>query len=148
MALSTAFSTDLVKLILSGTAIANIADNASASPLTNLYFSLHTANPGAGGTQATSEVAYTGYARVAVARVAGSWAFTGINASPNSSILFPECTAGASSTATWVGVGVAATGGAKLLLRGQITSPAGGIVIAPGVTPYLKTGTVIKFLDA
>ena len=43
----------------------------AASPGTNLYISLHKANPGATGNQSTSEATYgggTGYARVAVAR--------------------------------------------------------------------------------
>ena len=49
----------------------------SASPLTNLYVSLHTANPGAGGAQNTSEAVYTSYARVAVARSTGGWTLSG-----------------------------------------------------------------------
>ncbi len=40
------FENDLLKLIFNATAIANIADNAGSSPLTNLYVSLHTADPG------------------------------------------------------------------------------------------------------
>jgi hypothetical protein len=62
------FINDFLKLVLNATAIANIADNAASSPATNLYFSAHTASPGAGGDQTTNEVAYTSYARVAVAR--------------------------------------------------------------------------------
>jgi hypothetical protein len=64
----TQFSNDFLKLVLNGTAIANIADNAGSSPLTNLYLALHTADPGVGGSQTTSEASYTGYARVAVPR--------------------------------------------------------------------------------
>ena len=45
------FDNDLLKLIFNGTTIANIADNAVSSPLTNLYVSLHTATPAAGGSQ-------------------------------------------------------------------------------------------------
>ena len=59
---------DYLKLLFQGTAVANIADNAAASPLTNLYAALHTADPGAAGNQTTSEASYSGYARVAVAR--------------------------------------------------------------------------------
>ncbi len=61
------FENDLLLLIFNATAIANIADNASASPLTNLYVSLHTGDPGEAGSQTTNECAYTSYARVAVA---------------------------------------------------------------------------------
>lgn len=70
---STTFSNDLLDLILKATAIANIADNAGASPLTNLYLSLHTADPGVGGSQLTNETAYTNYARVAVSRSGTGW---------------------------------------------------------------------------
>ena len=36
--------------------------------ITNLYVSLHTADPGEAGDQTTSEATYTGYARIAVVR--------------------------------------------------------------------------------
>jgi hypothetical protein len=62
------FETGLLDLIFTGTGIAGIADNAASSPLTSLYLSLHTADPGEAGDQTTSEAAYTSYARVAVAR--------------------------------------------------------------------------------
>ena len=62
------FENDLLKLIFNGTAIANIADNAATSPLTNLFVALHTADPGETGNQSTNEVSYTGYARATVAR--------------------------------------------------------------------------------
>ena len=65
------FENDFVKLIFQASAIANIADNAATSPLTNLYLSLHTADPGEAGSQTTSEATYTSYARVAVARTSG-----------------------------------------------------------------------------
>ena len=45
------FENDWMKLIFNATAIANIADNAASSPLTNLYVSLHTADPGETGDQ-------------------------------------------------------------------------------------------------
>ena len=37
MSKSNTFENDLLSLIFNGTAIANLADNASASPLTKLY---------------------------------------------------------------------------------------------------------------
>ena len=65
---TTTWANDLLKLLFQAVPIANIADNATTAPLTLLYISLHTADPGAAGAQNTSEAAYTGYARVAVAR--------------------------------------------------------------------------------
>jgi len=73
---------DLLKLIFNATAIANIAANAASSPLTNLYVSLHTADPGEAGDQTTSEATYTSYARVAVARTSGGFTVTGNSVSP------------------------------------------------------------------
>lgn len=84
------FENDLVKLIFQATAIANIADNAASSPLTNLYVSLHTADPGETGDQTTNETAYTGYARVAVARSGSGFTVTNNSVSPAANIDSPN----------------------------------------------------------
>ena len=70
MGKSTTFDGQLLALIFNGTSIANIADNAASTPLTNLWVALHTADPTAAGNQTSSECNYTSYARVSVAR---SW---------------------------------------------------------------------------
>lgn len=147
MPLSTAHANDLVKLILAGVAIPNIADNAVGAPATQLYLGLHTADPGPAGNQGTSELAYTGYARKALDRVPAFWNFTGGNASPTGPITFAESTGGAGGTITHVTIGLSAAGAGKVLLRGKIITPAAGVPVSEGVTPYLKAGTVIKFLD-
>lgn len=133
------FENDLLKLIFNATAIANIADNAAASPLTNLFVALHTADPGESGTQATSECAYTSYARVTIARTSGGWTVTTNSVSPVANIDFPACTGG-SETATFASVGVAVSGASKILYSGAI-SPT--IVISTGVTPRLTTASTI-----
>ncbi len=133
------FENDLLKLIFNGTAIANIADNAASSPLTNLEVSLHTADPGEGGDQTTSECAYTSYARVAVARTTGGWTVTGNSVSPVADILFPACTGG-SETATYWAVGTAHSGSGKVLYSGSI-SPT--IAISSGVQPKLTTASTV-----
>jgi hypothetical protein len=139
MAKGNTFINDFLKLIFNATAIANIADNAASAPLTNLYLSLHTANPGASGNQTTSEAAYTGYARVAVARTSGGWTVTGQSVSPVAQVNFPACTGG-SETETYLGVGTASSGAGKLLWSGAI-SPT--IAVANGVTPEIGTATTI-----
>lgn len=133
------FENDLLKLIFNATAIANLADNAASSPLTSLYVSLHTADPGEAGSQTTSECAYTSYARVAVARTGGAWTVTANSVSPAANIDFPAATGG-SQTATYFAVGTASTGTGKLLYSGAI-SPT--IAISTGVTPRLTTATAI-----
>jgi len=133
------FENDLLKLIFNGTAIANIADNAAISPLTNLYLSLHTADPGEAGDQTTSECAYTSYARVAVARTSGGWIVTGSSVSPASVIVFPTCTGG-TETATYAAIGTAASGTGKILYSGAITT---SISISNGIAPDLPTSSAI-----
>src|SRR5690606_28866490 len=135
------FENDLLKLIFTATAIANIADNASSSPLTNLYVSLHTDDPGEAGNQESNECAYTDYARVAVARSGSGWTVTNNSVSPAADITFPEC--GSSSpesaeTATHWAVGTDSSGSGKVLYSGAI-SPT--IAISPGVTPKLTTSS-------
>lgn len=133
------FENDWLKLIFNATAIANIADDAGTSPLTSLYVSLHTADPGETGDQSTSECAYTSYARVAVARTSSGWTVTNNSVSPVADISFPAATGG-SETATHFGVGVASSGATKLLYSGAI-SP--NISISSGVTPKLTTSSTV-----
>ena len=133
------FENDLLLLIFNTTTIANIADNAGTSPLTNLYVSLHTADPGEAGVQNTSEATYTSYARVAVARTSGGWTVTANSVSPAADIDFPAATGG-TNTITYFGVGVASSGATKLLYSGAV-SPS--ISVSDGVTPRLTTDSAI-----
>lgn len=133
------FENDILKLIFNVTAIANIADNAASSPLTNLYVSLHTADPADTGDQTTSESAYTSYARVAVARSGSGFTVTGNSVSPAANIDFPACTGG-TETATHFGIGTASSGAGKLLYKGTITP---NISISNGVTPRLTTASTV-----
>ena len=133
------FENDLLKLIFNATAIANIADNASASPLTNLFVSLHTADPTDSGTQTSSEATYTSYARVSVARTSGGWTVTANSVSPVANIDFPACTGG-TNTITHFGVGTLTSTAGKLLYKGAV-SP--NISVTTGVTPRLTTTTAI-----
>ena len=140
MSKSNTFETEMLALIFNGTAIANLADNAAASPLTNLYLSLHTADPGETGVQTTSEVAYTGYARVAVARTAGGWSVAAGSVSPVAAIEFGEMTAGTPGTALYASVGTASSGTGKILYSGILTP---SISYNIGVIPRLRTTSTI-----
>jgi hypothetical protein len=139
MSKSNAFENSLLKLIFNATAIANLADNAATSPLTNLYVSLHTADPGEAGDQSTSEATYTGYARVAVLRTTGGWTVTNNSVSPVANIDFANCTGG-TNTITYFGVGTASTGAGVLYYSGTV-SPS--ISVSSGVTPRLTTASTI-----
>lgn len=133
------FENDWLKLIFNATAIANIADNAVSGPLTSLYVSLHTADPGETGDQTTNETGYTSYARVAVARTSGGWTVTANSVSPAAEISFPACTA-LTATITHFAVGTASSSTGKILYSGTV-SP--NISVSSGVTPKLTTASAI-----
>lgn len=140
MGKSTTTSNNWLNLVFSATAIANLADNAASSPNTNLYISLHSADPGAAGTQSTSEIGYTSYARVAVARSGSGWTTSTVaSVSPQSSIVFPTGSGG-SGTATYFSIGMLSSGAGIILYSGPI-SPS--IVCGNGVTPTLTTATTV-----
>lgn len=142
MSKSDTFEADFLKLIFNATAIANIADNAAASPLTQLFVALHTADPGETGTQATNEATYTSYARVAVNRNSGGWTISGTNPTqvvPAATISFPACTGG-TNTITHASVGAAVSGASKILWSGTVTP---NISVSSGVTPQLTTASTI-----
>lgn len=137
------FESDIVALIFNATTISNIAVNATTSPLTQLFVSLHTADPGEAGDQTTSECNYTSYARVGVNRNSGGWTVTGNSVSPAANIDFanPSNATNLPQTATHFAIGTASTGTGKVLYKGAL-SPS--IVISnTGVTPRITTGTTI-----
>jgi hypothetical protein len=142
----------LLTAVFTGT-WSTIAQNAAA-PATNVYVSLHTADPLNGGSQTTNEAAYTSYARVAVARTTGGWTTTlGSGTTFSSvtnaaSITFPACTGGSETETHW-GIGLSSSGAGTLLLSGPIGPVAGPDVpftctnASPGViTCYGYTPTV------
>jgi hypothetical protein len=133
------WSNDILGLLFNGTAVSGIAINATSAPLTTIYVSLHTANPGASGAQNTSEAAYTNYSRVGLARTSGAWSLSGQTISPVSNISFPAATGG-SETETFFGIGTAASGTGTLLYSGTVTA---NIVVTSGVTPVLTTASTI-----
>lgn len=141
---SDAFETDLLKLIFNNTNIANIGDATGlrgSSTAGSLYFGLSTADPTEAGNQGSSEIAYTSYARVGVARSSGGFTVSGNSVVPVSAVTFPTGSGG-SGTATFFTIGVSGTAAdsGEMLYGGSI-SPS--IVCGNGVTPQLTTATTI-----
>jgi hypothetical protein len=142
MSKSDAFENALLELIFKNTNIANLGDATGVRGSTaagSLFVSLHTADPGEAGAQNTSEVSYTGYARVGVARSGSGWVVTGNSVSPAANIDFGSCTGG-SATATHFGIGTLASGAGTLLYKGAL-SPS--ISISSGVIPRITTASTI-----
>lgn len=136
------FINDFLKLILNATAIANIADNAAGSPLTNLGMALSTGTLSGASAQTATEAAYTSYTRVAIARTTGG--FTAASAQSSALVAtcsFPAATGG-SETETYASLGTdTATAAGKVLWWGPI-SPT--LAVSNGVTPQLTTATTIS----
>jgi hypothetical protein len=143
MSKSNTFENDWLKLVFNGTAIANLADNAGSSPLTNLYVALHTADPGEAGDQSTSEATYTSYARVAVARNSGGWTVSGNQASNTALVQLPQCTGG-SNTITHASIGVASSGATKILYSGALSS---SLAVSSGIQPQFQAGVLVASED-
>lgn len=138
MSKSDTMETDMLELYFNATTHANLADDASASPAANLSVALHTADPLDAGNQATSEIAYTGYARINVARTGGGWSVSGDTVTPVADIDFGEMTGGAGGTVTHFSVGTGVSD--YMMYHGTVTP---NIVVTSGVTPRLTTATAI-----
>lgn len=127
---------NLLKLLFNATAIANIADNAASSPLTSLYISLHTADPGAAGNQTTNETVYTNYARVGVTRNSGGFTVSTVNVTLTATCSFAAGATGDTDVISFFGVGTASSGTGQLLYSGPIGTYQ-GIGTALAATDYL-----------
>lgn len=124
-ALTNAAETALLSLLFNNIDWPNIGDAAglqNSATAGSFYISLHTADPGEAGAQNTSETAYTGYARVAVARSGAGLTVSGNNVSNAAEVLFGTCTAAAGPPVTHFGVGTDISGVGNLILRGALGS--------------------------
>lgn len=135
---STTFSNDIMLLIFNGTAIADLAENDTSSPLTSLYLSLHTASPGIGGAQTTNETAYTNYVRIAVTRNAGGWTVAGGAATNTALAQFAQCGV-SGATITHIAIGTAVSGAGKVLYAGALNS---SLAVSNGVQPQFAATTL------
>lgn len=142
MSKSNTHENDYLKLIFNNTTMSLVGDATGivgSGAAGSLYVSLHTADPGEAGDQTTNEVAYTSYARVAVARSGAGFTVSTNTVALVANVGFPAGTGG-SGTATHWGIGASSSGAGKLLYKGAI-SPT--IVCGNGVTPQLTAGTVV-----
>lgn len=102
--------------------------------VSNLYVSLHTADPTESGTQTSNEANYTDYLRVAVARDSGGWTASANPTKNTAEITFPMCTGG-TNTITHVAIGTAASPDAgQILYSGALSIP---ISVSTQITPRI-----------
>ncbi len=136
---STTTCNNILKLIFNAVAWANMADNAAASPLTNLYLSLHTADPGVGNAQTTNETSYTNYTRIAVVRSAVGWTVATNTATNAALAQFAQCGA-TGATITHVAIGTAASGAGNVLYAGALNS---SLAVANGIQPQFAATALV-----
>lgn len=143
MSKTNTWETNILQLLFTATAVPNIADNTGTSPLTNLWVSLHTADPGETGNQSTSEAAYTGYVRVTVSRSSSGWTISGATCSNSAAVTFAEC-AGSSAVCSHFGVGGSFSGAGNLYYSGALTA---NLTVTTGITPYFAANQLTVYED-
>ena len=104
---------------------------------------LHTVDPDDAGNQSTSEAAYTGYARVAIARSGAGFTVSGAQVSNAATVQFGECTAGA-ATVTHFSVGTASSGAGSIVYSGALSASRS---VSAGITPLFNTGALTGTVD-
>lgn len=142
MSKANSWENGLLLLAFNNTNFANVGDATGlrgSSTAGSFYVSLHTSDPGEAGDQTTNEIAYTSYARVAVARSGAGFTVTNNSVSPAANVSFPAGTGG-SGTATHFGIGTASSGAGVLLYKGTVTP---NIVCGNGITPILTTASTV-----
>lgn len=145
MSKTDAYEYNILAMLFYGDAIASVSATAGA---TDVWLSLHTADPGDAGSTA-NEGGYTQYTRVAVDRSSDGWAITSAagagaaTVAPTSNVDFPQQTAGTTTTGTFTHFAInesSNSGGAAQLYNGTL-SP--NINFGEGVTPRITTGSSI-----
>ena len=138
---SNSMSNGMLLLFFNNTDFANIGDASglqNSATAGSLYVSLHTADPGAAGSQTTNEANYTGYARKAVARSGVGWTVTGGAVTNAAAVTFDPCTAGSNSI-TYFGIGTDLAGAGTLLYSAAVNAP---LAVSAGITPQFPTGDI------
>ncbi len=135
----------ILLLFGNNTDFANVGDAAglqNSAADGSLYWSLHTADPGAAGSQTTSEATYTSYARQAASRTGSTGLTVSGNSMSNTGVItFPTSTGGSNDITHW-GLGTALSGAGVLLwygclgtvFQGAFTATVADVFTAPGHT--------------
>ena len=142
MSKSNTFENELLLLIFNNTDIANIGDASglqNSATAGSLYVALHTADPGEAGTASTSEAAYTGYARVAVARSGAGWTVSGNNVTNAADIVFGTASGGTPETLTHWSICKESGGSSVILYKGSLSS---SLVVNNNIAPRIIAGAL------
>jgi len=135
---STNTCNNILALIYNATAWANVADNASASPIAVIQMALATASYSVSSTLASNETVYTNYVRQTPARTTGGWTVPSGSATSNAAAIeYPQCgVTGATITSAATGKGA---GAGDIFHYGDLNSP---IAVANQIQPRFPIGSV------
>lgn len=141
------FENGLLDLIFTNVAVANVGDASGLQPSAtagSFYASLQTANPAETVTsQATSEAAYTGYTRQAIARSTSGWTVASGVCDNDAAITFGQSSTGPESE-THFGLGSASSGAGNLFMTGAL---AATLVVNNGINPQFAAGDLDVSVD-
>jgi hypothetical protein len=141
MAKSTSACNSILALIFNATAWADLAENDTSGPLSSLYISLHTADPGVGGSQLTNEATYANYARLAVTRNTSGWDVPTSGHTQNTALAqFNACNSSGANSITHVAIGKASSGAGLVLYSGALGSPR---TVDNGIQPQFAIGALV-----
>lgn len=134
----TATCNSLLALLYNATAWANIADNAAASPITQIKMALATASYSGASTMSSNESAYTNYVRQDTARSAAGWTVPSGGATSNAAAVeFPQCgVTGSNITSAALGKGA---GAAEIFHFGDLNAP---IAVSNQIQPRFPIGAI------
>lgn len=135
---STTTCNNILALIYNATPWANIADNASTSPITTTPMALATASYTTSSTLSSNETVYTNYVRQTPARTTGGWTAPAGGATSNAAAIeYPQCGAtGATITSAAVGK---SSGAADIFHYGTLNA---SIVVSNQIQPRFPIGAV------
>lgn len=125
--------TDILAYIFNATAMPNYGTGT-------LYVALHTADPGEGGNQTTSETAYTSYARVAMTRDNTKWTVSGSTVQNAVLIQFPQCTGSPGGDISHVSIGTLSSGAGQIIYSGALNA---NLALANLIQPQFGIGALV-----
>ena len=140
MAKSTPVCNSILALIFNAAAWADLAENDNSGPLTSLWLSLHTGDPGVGGSQLTNEATYTDYARLEVVRSTAGWTVPSSGQTSNAALAQFIICGGGTNSITHVAIGKSATGAGLVLYAGALSSPRS---VSIGIQPQFAIGGLV-----
>lgn len=134
----TAFCNSLVNLIYRGDAIANLADNAAASPITNIKMRLATASYAPTDNGSANEATYTNYVPVDVPRSAVGWTAASGGATQNAAdVPFAQC--GVTGNNITSAANTMGAGASVILHYGDLNAP---IAVSNQIQPRFPAGAI------